>query len=147
MKLTFAEKVALVAMGFGLLHHVDHVLRYDHSGWPFKPEVTPFTYTLLVYPVFALLLLLRSWPRVRVAMALLLFLFPVLAHTFLETPADQYRTWAHLPEVNLLHTTSAVFGAGAVAIACLLSLSTFVMLIAFWQEARRRASFLRAVPK
>jgi hypothetical protein len=34
-----------------VLHHVDHVLRVDHSGWPFKAEVTPFTFSLLVYPV------------------------------------------------------------------------------------------------
>jgi hypothetical protein len=31
-----------------VLHHVDHVLRFDHSGWPFKAEVTPFTFSLLV---------------------------------------------------------------------------------------------------
>ncbi len=34
---------------FGLLHHVDHVVRGNHSGWPFREEVTPFTFSLLVY--------------------------------------------------------------------------------------------------
>ena len=34
---------------FGVLHHVDHVVRGNHSGWPFKEEVTPFTFSLLVY--------------------------------------------------------------------------------------------------
>jgi hypothetical protein len=38
-----------VVMVFGLLHHVDHVVRGNHSGWPFVEEVTPFTFTLLVY--------------------------------------------------------------------------------------------------
>jgi hypothetical protein len=41
----------------GLAHHTDHVLRVDHSGWPFHPEVNPFTFSLLAYPIllFALL--------------------------------------------------------------------------------------------
>ena len=34
---------------FGLLHHVDHVVRGNHSGWPFEPAVTPFTFSLLIY--------------------------------------------------------------------------------------------------
>src|ERR671916_2655351 len=34
---------------FGLLHHVDHVVRRDHSGWPFQDEVSPFTFSLLIY--------------------------------------------------------------------------------------------------
>jgi hypothetical protein len=34
---------------FGVLHHVDHVVRGNHSGWPFQAEVTPFTFSLLIY--------------------------------------------------------------------------------------------------
>ena len=34
---------------FGVLHHIDHVVRGNHSGWPFREEVTPFTFSLLVY--------------------------------------------------------------------------------------------------
>jgi Zn-dependent membrane protease YugP len=34
---------------FGILHHVDHVVRGNHSGWPFQEEVTPFTFSLLIY--------------------------------------------------------------------------------------------------
>ncbi len=34
---------------FGIVHHVDHVVRGDHSGWPFEEAVTPFTYSLLIY--------------------------------------------------------------------------------------------------
>ena len=36
-------------MIFGVLHHIDHVVRGNHSGWPFREEVTPFTFSLLVY--------------------------------------------------------------------------------------------------
>ncbi len=34
---------------FSVLHHVDHVTRGNHSGWPFQAEVTPFTFSLLIY--------------------------------------------------------------------------------------------------
>ena len=34
---------------FGIMHHVDHVVRGNHSGWPFREAVTPFTFSLLVY--------------------------------------------------------------------------------------------------
>ncbi len=34
---------------FGILHHVDHVIRGNHSGWPFQEAVTPFTFSLLIY--------------------------------------------------------------------------------------------------
>ena len=34
---------------FGFFHHVDHVVRGNHSGWPFEQGVTPFTFSLLIY--------------------------------------------------------------------------------------------------
>jgi Zn-dependent membrane protease YugP len=34
---------------FGFFHHVDHVVRGNHSGWPFQEELTPFTFSLLIY--------------------------------------------------------------------------------------------------
>ena len=40
---------ASCTMIFGILHHVDHVVRGNHSGWPFEEEVTPFTFSLLIY--------------------------------------------------------------------------------------------------
>ena len=121
----------------GLLHHADHVLRFDHSGWPFKPEVTAFTFSLLVYVLIGLIFVLRRFPRTRVALATVLFLFPTLAHIYLETPASQYHTWAHSPEVNLLRTNAPVLGVAAVAITILLSAFAFATLIAFWSEARK----------
>jgi hypothetical protein len=42
-------------------HHVDHVIRGNHVGWPLTAEVTPFTYSLGVYPLILLgLYLYRS---------------------------------------------------------------------------------------
>ena len=34
---------------FGFMHHVDHVVRGNHSGWPFEQAITPFTFRLLIY--------------------------------------------------------------------------------------------------
>ena len=34
---------------FGIFHHIDHVVRGNHSGWPFEEAVTPFTLSLLIY--------------------------------------------------------------------------------------------------
>src|SRR5215213_11167046 len=31
------------------MHHVDHVVRGNHSGWPFEQAITPFTFSLLIY--------------------------------------------------------------------------------------------------
>jgi glucan phosphoethanolaminetransferase (alkaline phosphatase superfamily) len=139
LRLTRAEGLAAVTTFLALLHHADHVLRFDHSGWPFKPEVTPFTFSLLVYVLIGFVFLLRAFPRARVALATVLFLFPTLAHVYLETPADQYHTWAHNPEVNVLRTNAPLLGATAVVITILLSALAFATLIAFVIEARKKS--------
>src|SRR5512133_1331861 len=64
----------LGVVALAVLHHRDHVLRADNSGWPFTPDVTPFTISLLVYPIFVLdFLLLRDRPWVRVGLIAVLF--------------------------------------------------------------------------
>ncbi|WP_267643941.1 hypothetical protein [Haloarchaeobius amylolyticus] len=35
----------------GLAHHIDHVIRGNHVGWPITSSVNPFTYSLLIYPL------------------------------------------------------------------------------------------------
>ncbi|WP_227134648.1 hypothetical protein [Halorubellus salinus] len=35
----------------GLAHHIDHVIRGNHVGWPITPQVNPFTYSLVIYPL------------------------------------------------------------------------------------------------
>ncbi len=143
MKLSRAEKLLLLAASVALLHHVDHVLRVDHSGWPFTPEVTPFTFSLVIYPVFLSVFLTRSRPWYRVAGTALLFSFSVFAHAFLETPMDQYHTWAygsnfpgHVGQHNLLGRDSKFLGVCAVIVTVLLSLTLLAALLAFLREAR-----------
>src|ERR671916_2904627 len=54
---------ALVTL-FGVLHHMDHVVRGNHSGWPFKEAVTPFTFSLLVYALLLPGIFMNLWGRV-----------------------------------------------------------------------------------
>ncbi|THE65719.1 hypothetical protein D8Y22_06000 [Salinadaptatus halalkaliphilus] len=49
---------------FGVGHHIDHVIRGNHVGWPLIPEVTAFTYSLGFYPLIALGLALSLADRV-----------------------------------------------------------------------------------
>jgi hypothetical protein len=79
---------------FGLLHHADHVLRADHSGWPFQAEVTPFTFSLLIYPMLLADYVVRRKPWIRVGLLSAGLSFLLLVHTTVETPADLYYTWS-----------------------------------------------------
>jgi 1,4-dihydroxy-2-naphthoate octaprenyltransferase len=145
MKLSRGEKMLLLAAALAIVHHVDHVLRVDHSGWPFTLEVSPFTFSLIIYPIFLSVLLSRARPWYRVVGTALLFLFSVFAHAFLETPMDQYQTWAygsdfpgHVGQHNLLGQDSKFLGICAVVITVLLSLTLFATLLVLLSEARRR---------
>lgn len=132
--LTRISRLTQVLLVLGLiltiLHHADHVLRVDHSGWPFRPVVTPFTFSLLAYPMilFALFgpprLFWTRWILLAIGTALTL-----LAHTFLESPQMQYTMWADDRSLdsqsaglhNLLDLHSQLVGGVAVAISMTLN--------------------------
>lgn len=144
-RLTPGEWMLLGVVALAFLHHVDHVLRADNSGWPFTPDVTPFTISLLVYPIFVLdFLLLRHRPWVRVGLVAVLFVALQVTHAIFEPPADQYGTWANgtsavphaLGRPNLLDTASPVLGALSVAVSSLLSLAVLASLVLLAREAR-----------
>ena len=144
-RFTLGEWILLGVVALAFLHHVDHVLRADNSGWPFTPDVTPFTISLLVYPIFALdFLLLRDRPWVRVGLVAILFVALQVTHAIVEPPADQYGTWANgtsavphaLGQPNLLETASPVLGALSVAVSSLLSLAVLAALVLLAREAR-----------
>jgi hypothetical protein len=135
--------LGVVALAF--LHHLDHVLRADNSGWPFTPDLTPFTISLLVYPIFVLdFVLLRRRPWVRVGLVAILFVALQVTHALVEPPADQYGTWANgtsavphaLGQPNLLHTASPILGALSVTISSLLSVAVLAALVLLAREAR-----------
>jgi hypothetical protein len=54
----------LVPTLLGVAHHLDHVVRGNHVGWPLTPEVNPFTYSLAIYPLLAVGLYLSLTRRV-----------------------------------------------------------------------------------
>ena len=53
-----------LAMFMSLGHHIDHVIRGNHVGWPLTAEVNAFTYSLGVYPLILLGLYLYASGRV-----------------------------------------------------------------------------------
>lgn len=144
MKLTIAEKLLAIATGLGMLHHIDHILRVDHSGWPFSPDVTPFTYSLIVYPIILAIFILRQRPWLRVVGAALIFAFVTFSHSYFETPFDQFQTWAYgsrspayCGSTNLLGLQSSGLGTAAVVLTIALSTVFLAVTIAFWREARQ----------
>lgn len=58
----FPVIVALPTL-LGVAHHVDHIVRGNHVGWPLTPELTPFTYSLVIYPAITVGLYLTATDR------------------------------------------------------------------------------------
>ena len=125
-----AERLTLVTTALALVHHIDHVLRVDNNGWPFRSDVTPFTYSFLVYALIAVVWVARGWPRLRVGASAML-VSATLAHVWLDTPAVQYTTWAARPEANWLAASSPILGAGAVLLTFLVPLAAVAVFVAF----------------
>ena len=76
-------------------HHIDHVVRGNHTGWPVTSEVTPFSASLAVYPLVLLGLVLSRTKRPAAGYWLVLtgsgtlFLLAVhLGPAALEPPGD-----------------------------------------------------------
>lgn len=150
-RLDLVQKLVLIAIPLGLLHHADHVGRADHSSWPFRPEVGPFTFTLLIYPVLVLVMLTRRhW--VRIVGLGLVSLFTLLAHVLIEPPQQIYGTWAHnlstpapLYSVdaehlhNLFDIKSPLLGVLAVIVTVVLTTLLLVAWIVAIRDARSRS--------
>ncbi len=150
-RLDLVQKLVLVVIPLGLLHHLDHVGRVDHSSWPVRPELGPFTFTLLIYPVLVWMIFARHGGWVRVVGLGLVSLFTLLAHTLIEPPQQIYRTWAdNLSTPAPLYTVDAdkmhnIFNAeypmlGVVANVVTIALT--VLLLVAWavsiRDLRRR---------
>jgi len=143
-----ATRLLLVAaILLGVTHHVDHVLRVDHSGWPFRPDVTPFTFSLAAYPIlfFALFGPARSfwtrWVLLVVGTA-----FTIYAHGRIESPQMQYAMWAynrslepHLWNVrNLCGVESVGLGIAAVIVSMALNIVLVTACVAMLSDGLKR---------
>lgn len=137
----------ITTIAVGLLHHVDHVLRVDHSGWPFRPDVNPFTYSLIAYPVllYALLSSLSQFWFRWVGLAIGTC-FTLYAHTLIETPQMQYAMWAYNrslePQLwdirNLCGVQSGTLGLVAVVVAMTLNVLLVTCVISMLVDGLRR---------
>ncbi|HEX8063846.1 MAG TPA: hypothetical protein VF535_11585 [Allosphingosinicella sp.] len=142
-----SDSLILLSIGLAMLHHVDHVLRADHSGWPVTGRVTPFTFSLTVYLFMVAALMLRGKPWLRFLIMVPVFFFAQFAHMGAETPHDQYNTWASgvsdfpdsFGQANLLGMASPTAGYFAVVISVSLSLALAGSLWSLWSDWRRRA--------
>jgi disulfide bond formation protein DsbB len=138
--------LVLSAVALAILHHTDHILRADHSGWPFKPEVTPFTASLLVYPLFLGIYLARSRPWLQLVLLLPISGAVLVTHVTIEPPGQVYSTWstgtsvsAENPGVsNLLGVSSAAMGA--VAVVVLVVVGALLAVIVRAARSKRRVS-------
>jgi hypothetical protein len=126
-----------IAAFLAVLHLADHALRgdrvrshgldptWDHSGWPFKSEVTPYTFSLITV---GLLLGIGLWGTYRdklragywLSTAIVLGTIVTIVH-FLptarqESPAVIYSSWGGLEAVGV----AAVVNTFAVAAVLLL---------------------------
>lgn len=154
LRLRLSEWLLLLGAALGALHHADHVLRV-YSGWPFLPQVTPFTLSLLVYPVLLAALCARAHPWFRVGATALLLVATQASHVFLETPHDQFETWASgastahhtLGRPNLLGLQSSPLGALAVALSAALSAVLLAATVAAGREARRSEPSTRSASR
>lgn len=115
--------VALITTVLAGLHFADHVIRGDkvarfgldahwnHSGWPFRPDITPFTVSLFAVALILLggiILTLRGrlWAGYWLAAALLLGALVTQVH-LIPGPNQEsfqviYDTWVGNPVMGML---------------------------------------------
>lgn len=141
------RRLLAAATILGIAHHIDHVLREDHSGWPFWAAVTPFTFSLVAYPIlfFALLGPARLfWARWTLLVAGTGF--TIFAHSRIESPQMQYAMWAynrslepHLWDVrNLCGVESGTLGVAAVLLSMALNVTLVIACVSMFADGRRR---------
>ena len=121
----------VAAFALGILHHIDHILRVDHSGWPFREVVTPFTFSLFAYPILLFALLgPRRWFWARWALLAAGMASTLFAHIRIESPQMQYAMWAYNPSLepelwnirNLCGVESGFLGVLAVGVSMALNI-------------------------
>ncbi len=129
-----------------MLYLVDHVLRADHSGWPFVSGVAPFTFFAVVFPPVALFAHFdHPRPCLRFGLVAFLLVGVLFSHALLETPGDQYGVWAANASTEpyavggpeLLNGESSVLGLLAATEATILNLFLLAAVVSLFVDARR----------
>jgi hypothetical protein len=117
----------------GFFHHVDHVVRGNHSGWPFEEELTPFTFSLLIY-VLLLPGLYLSW-RGRLMAGYWLFAAAVLLALVTSVHFVGEEREAPIRDIYAVYD-SPVWGFLAVADLTVLITSLLVLAVVAIQALR-----------
>lgn len=141
------RNLLLLAIVLAVIHHADHVLRVDHSGWPFRAMVTPFTFSLIAYPVLLFALLGRAslfW--LRFALLAIGAALTVFAHATLESPRMQYAMWAYNRSLepqfwdvrNLCGIQSGTMGVIAVIVSMALSVTLVATCVSMLRDGLGR---------
>ncbi|KEQ55143.1 hypothetical protein ACM61V_22315 [Sphingomonas sp. TX0543] len=141
------RNLLLLAIVLAVIHHADHVLRVDHSGWPFRAMVTPFTFSLIAYPVLLFALLGRAslfW--LRFALLAIGAALTVFAHATLESPRMQYAMWAYNRSLepqfwdvrNLCGIQSGTMGVIAVIVSMALNVTLVATCVSMLRDGLGR---------
>ena len=129
-----------LATFMSLGHHVDHVIRGNHIGWPFAEAPTPFTLSLAVYPAVLLgFYLTRRGKAGPLYWAVLWGLMTLLAASVHLPLSEQSETMSHI--INpysspFLGWLAFLWLLGLVAMA----LVTCVIASRTWAQQRREAA-------
>lgn len=126
--------LAAVPTALGVAHHVDHVIRGNHVGWPLTPDVNPFTYSLAIYPLIAAGLYLTATDRAGYRFWSVFFAFSAAMLAYFHVSP-----WAVEPprDVILPYADPAV---GYFAFAVLLALIASVAVGSAYAAVRWRRS-------
>ena len=141
------RNLLLLAIVLAVIHHADHVLRVDHSGWPFRAMVTPFTFSLIAYPVLLFALLGRAslfW--LRFALLAIGASLTVFAHATRESPRKQYAMWAYNRSLepqfwdvrNLCGIQSGTMGVIAVIVSMALNVTLVATCVSMLRDGLGR---------
>lgn len=139
----------IAALVLAVCHHTDHVLRVDHSGWPFRDVVTPFTFSLFAYPMILFALLgPRDWFWVRWALLLAGTGFTLYAHIAVESPQMQFAMWADNRSLdahaaglhNIPDVRSPAMGVAAMVVSMALNVTAVVATVAMFAQGMRLRS-------
>ncbi|MDY6819078.1 MAG: hypothetical protein SVG88_10495 [Halobacteriales archaeon] len=94
--------VVLLPTLLGLAHHIDHIIRGNHVGWPITPHVNPFTYSLVIYPLIVIGVYLTVTDRVGVrywtgvfGFSAVLLAYVHISPWAIEPPADVIGPYAN----------------------------------------------------
>lgn len=137
MKYRALTIVAVVVTLFGIGHHIDHIIRGNHVGWPLIEKVTPFTYSLGIYPILVVGFFL--WAKGRVGPGFWALLFVA---SFLLVTLAHFGPYAVEPPQDILTPySSPVFGWLALAwLGCfILALAaSSIYALRLWRQQRGR---------